>query len=220
MYLYVIEFSDGDIKVGRTSNFSNRLKSLASDNKMIGKRDIVRHFHTECNEVTEKHALQFCISNCTDQFGAEYFSGVSFDRVKEYLTTDSINFTSESGGSIVNFNTNVVNPSNQNYMNATLLVNDGNRYRMIKGLNPIPLTVILKSEQCRDYIDVLKKMYPESKIIISTGKGAGKRTYVRRELGISIACYLSVDFKLTVYKEVADMMINSSLQKSKVGQCN
>lgn len=88
-HIYVIEFSCGLIKVGKTYNPKNRISTHASTVRNVYGSEISREWvsipHTNSSE-NELKVINFCSSMCSNDNskGREWFKGCSFDDVVLY----------------------------------------------------------------------------------------------------------------------------------------
>ena len=86
-YIYVIEFDDGLIKVGRTRRPDQRIKTHESNVFNFTKKKIknrwVSNSHGNCNQ-NELLLVRFCSSKGESTGSREWFSGVIFDEVVSY----------------------------------------------------------------------------------------------------------------------------------------
>lgn len=87
-YLYGIEFSDGVVKVGRTTNPKVRRKNHATDAGLCGAR-ITRHWqlgphrHEDACQ-GEAELIRFCSGRWTSAGGREYFASADLLEIAEY----------------------------------------------------------------------------------------------------------------------------------------
>ena len=85
-HIYVIEFTDGVLKVGQTKNAAQRLSSHRSSAKMRG-CDVHRSWfsppHTGFLD-NESSLIDFCRSQWEQEFGREYFTGGDFSLVVKH----------------------------------------------------------------------------------------------------------------------------------------
>lgn len=87
--LYVIEFSDNVVKVGRTKNLMQRLRHHASDARDRGART-TRRWAT-CEHAydrvlaDERRLIGFCAERWPLAWGAEYFAGADFEAVLDFM---------------------------------------------------------------------------------------------------------------------------------------
>jgi len=89
-YLYVIQFSSGTIKVGRTGDPASRLRGHRRHAWAFGvsiARAWVSNAHPE-HEATETRLIDFAASTATgDRARREFFHGADFDKLVRYATT-------------------------------------------------------------------------------------------------------------------------------------
>lgn len=82
VYIYVLENENGNIKVGRTTNFNNRLQNLSGSN--TGGEKITRFY---CFPPTYLLTMECVIHSYFDKYRAEgeWFKGVTFEEVYDYI---------------------------------------------------------------------------------------------------------------------------------------
>jgi hypothetical protein len=81
--LYVCEFSNGHIKVGRSINPDARIAAHADRVACVG-IELVEHRTFECvgpSEPREHHLISCCAGIATARHGGEWFAGLDFDAV-------------------------------------------------------------------------------------------------------------------------------------------
>lgn len=97
-YIYLIEYQDGSVKVGRTASPGNRVESHWNDARKFG-HQVVRVWVSKAHAnhiANEKEAIMICNEFGEQKSGKEYFSGEGlFDTVLPRL--ESLEF--EEGGS-------------------------------------------------------------------------------------------------------------------------
>jgi hypothetical protein len=211
--LYVILFSDGDIKVGKTTDFKRRLRSHESENMKIGKRSIVSYFNQECLHLTEAVLIRMCEVNAREKHGAEYFSGLDFDLVKSAIYSDCVqNLSVQNSVMTIVFEQGTLPIEHKTQIgNLADVFAIGNKYRALAGRAPANLTNFCKSTGTQEFIDSVAKRLgvDKSSLLYTKGKGKGKSSRVVANIFITIyaAEYLSPDFHV----EVIDTFINSKL---------
>lgn len=86
-FVYVVEFTDGWIKAGRTRNAKGRINDYAKEAYMR-RAEVARvhlsgpHEEYEANEAT---LINFCAGRAQDAIGREYFHGLRFDAVARFI---------------------------------------------------------------------------------------------------------------------------------------
>jgi predicted GIY-YIG superfamily endonuclease len=87
-HLYVVEFTDGVVKVGRTSRLRQRINQHttdASDRGAERARSWASHDHTYEDALEgEQTLINFCREQWRAAWGREYFAGADFDEVADY----------------------------------------------------------------------------------------------------------------------------------------
>lgn len=91
--LYVVEFIDGSIKVGRSRQVDERIRTYAEINQ-AWVSDLV-----STPAITEGVMIAAVAAEATDRRGSEYFSGVTFDRAVE-IASDTVAAESDGTGTI------------------------------------------------------------------------------------------------------------------------
>lgn len=96
-YIYILENNAGNIKIGATKNFDNRLTSLKGSNG--GGNIITRVF---CSPETYLYSLEISLHALYDRYrvrGTEWFKGISFEeavaKLKELMMSDSYKLANE-----------------------------------------------------------------------------------------------------------------------------
>lgn len=190
--LYAILFSDGDIKVGVTTNFDKRLSAHKAENKKIGKRDVVSYFSKECLNLTEIDLIRICETNSKEIHGSEYFSGLDFDFVKSVINTDLIPVA-----------------KNNTIGDLTTLFNIINQSKIAKGECVINITQFCRSKETQDFLDALANRLKVSKksLIYTVGKGKSAKTMANT----FVLIYTAKKYLDNYMVEVIDTFINSKL---------
>jgi predicted GIY-YIG superfamily endonuclease len=85
-HLYVIEFSTGVIKVGRSVNPATRLKEHTREAGRYGVTVLNAWASAEHEGIvqSERQLVDYARTQGTEAGGYEYFKGASFDAIKEY----------------------------------------------------------------------------------------------------------------------------------------
>lgn len=85
-FIYVVEFTSGVVKVGKTTHPDSRLATHAKFARIHG-GDIRQSWISEQHHgfsKTERILIEFCQQRGVPIFGKEYFGGVSFNHVRDY----------------------------------------------------------------------------------------------------------------------------------------
>lgn len=91
-YCYVLELSNGSIKVGMTKSASERLSAHKANARSVGVQ-ITRHEFVACQGdkgLTEKRLIQRC-ARAGRQVGPETFDGLKFSEVAQWLREECLN---------------------------------------------------------------------------------------------------------------------------------
>lgn len=91
-YCYVLELSNGSIKVGMTKSSSERLRTHKANARSVGVQ-ISRHEFVACQGdrgLTEKRLIQRC-ARAGRQIGPETFDGLKFSEVAQWLREECLN---------------------------------------------------------------------------------------------------------------------------------
>lgn len=91
--LYVIEFSTGVIKVGTAIHVSTRIQFHARQAACFY-ATITRNYYIERTPVPESTLIAYCKGKGTLMSGYEYFTGLDFHDVVEFLKAEHIRLTS------------------------------------------------------------------------------------------------------------------------------
>lgn len=87
-YIYVVVFSNGAIKVGRTKNPEKRISQHIDRVSCVGV-SVVNSFFTRCVgcvKRAEKELIKRCSIACTKSYSAEWFDGVAFSSAVAWAT--------------------------------------------------------------------------------------------------------------------------------------
>ncbi|MER7361909.1 hypothetical protein [Nonomuraea wenchangensis] len=86
-FLYVVEFTDGWIKVGRTRNAKVRINDYAKEAYMRRAKVVRVHLSGphEGYEANEATLINFCAGRAQDAIGREYFHGLRFEAVSRFV---------------------------------------------------------------------------------------------------------------------------------------
>lgn len=190
--LYAILFDDGDIKIGTTKDFNKRLAVHKSENKKIGKRDVVSFFSKECFCLSEIDLIRVCEENSKEVHGSEYFSGLDFDFVKSIIEKDSLPTT-----------------ENNTVGDLTNLFNIINKHKKAKGECIVNITQFCRSNETQEFLNALAKRLKVDKesLVYSVGKGKSSKTMAN-----TLVLIYTAEKHLDNYRlEVIDTFINSKL---------
>lgn len=94
-FIYVVEFSDSTIKVGRALDLSRRLSAHRSDARRFG-LNITRWWGSDIHrgyDDTESALIKFSEANGNVQGGREYFTDLDFDTAVEFATSIQLSRT-------------------------------------------------------------------------------------------------------------------------------
>lgn len=88
-FIYAILFSNGMVKVGKTSNVERRIAQHAERVICIGVT-IVKTFVRDCGgdgsaSSVERKVIKWCQKMCDHRFSKEWFSGVGFDELCRFI---------------------------------------------------------------------------------------------------------------------------------------
>lgn len=86
-HLYVVEFDQGTIKVGYSTNPELRMQAFATHGSVFRIR-ILRHWVSEPHmgaSLNEKTLLKWCTNRAVETSGKEWFYGLEFDEVKKAI---------------------------------------------------------------------------------------------------------------------------------------
>lgn len=83
-HTYVLLFSTGIIKVGTSSNITNRIRQHSYEASKYGVT-IMRQYTELSSAVTEKELISYCSLVSNSHVGNEYFSELDFDDVVLFL---------------------------------------------------------------------------------------------------------------------------------------
>lgn len=86
-YLYVCYFSNGHIKVGRSLHPASRVAVHAERVACLGV-ELISHHIEPClgpSEVCEAELINLCTSNAAKRFKYEWFAGLDFPTVRDWL---------------------------------------------------------------------------------------------------------------------------------------
>lgn len=85
--LYVVEFDQGTIKVGYSSNPELRMQAFATHGSVFRIR-VLRHWVSEPHmgaSLNEKTLINWCKKRAVEVSGKEWFYGLEFDEVKKAI---------------------------------------------------------------------------------------------------------------------------------------
>lgn len=83
-HIYVVEFDQGTIKVGQTSQPENRMRSLMLQGQKFN-IGTIRHWCSEEHMgafLNEKTLIRWCAERAKSVHGEEWFMGLQFEEVK------------------------------------------------------------------------------------------------------------------------------------------
>jgi predicted GIY-YIG superfamily endonuclease len=85
--LYVVEFDQGTIKIGYSTNPELRMQNFASHGAVFRIR-VLRHWVSEPHMgacLNEKTLIEWCRKRAVEVSGKEWFYGLEFDEVKKAI---------------------------------------------------------------------------------------------------------------------------------------
>lgn len=211
MFLYVIEFSDGVVKVGETSNFQKRLASHKSENEKIALRTVFRSFCAECFELKERDLILFCNKNYTLYSGNEYFKNADYDEICKIIDSDSKDLASPHF-IFISDDFKVSFDKEANLLNANQILNYGNKKRLNNGKSKKQLSQYFENDDTKNLITQIKWEFTllDSQIK-KVSKGRSGETWLHPILALDLALWLD---KTTLIK-LSKLVLNSQLERLK-----
>ncbi len=102
------------------------------------------------------------------------------------------------------FNSEISQNSKNEFFSATDLVRAGNKWRSEKKLSLFDMSAWLQTKQVKEFIYELEK---QLEVVIISGRGRGRHTWVHPYLFIDMALAISPQLKIEVYKWITDELL-------------
>ena len=102
------------------------------------------------------------------------------------------------------FGEEISQKSKSEFFSATDLVKAGNRWRMLNKLTPFDMSSWLQQKGVKSFISALEEKYG---VVLISGRGRGKHTWVHPFLFIDMALAISNKLKIEVYTWLYDFLL-------------